>query len=105
MARYGLSMGHRTARTFHALSDDIRLELIEELQRWPEGRTVRGLCEQVRVPQSTLSWHLRTLSDVGIIKGERVGRQVFYRFDPESLDDAFILLYAFRIGQMIQRTR
>jgi hypothetical protein len=46
-----------------------------------------------------------TLSDVGIIKGERVGRQVFYRFDPESLDDAFILLYAFRIGQRIVKAK
>jgi predicted transcriptional regulator len=87
------------------LSDYIRLGLIEESQRWPEGRTVRGLCEEVRVPQSTLSWHLRTLSDVGIIKGERVGRQVFYRFDPESLDDAFILLYAFRIGRKFTRAK
>ena|ERR1043166_1828719 len=105
MARNERSRGHRTAKVFHALSDHTRLQVLEELQRWPEGRPLVGLCVELGIPQSTMSWHVRTLSEVGVLKGERVGRQVFYCLDREALDDAFVLLYSFRLGRMIRRAR
>lgn len=65
-----------TAALFHALSDSVRLGVIEILQ---DGEhCVCDLTEALDVSQSRLSWHLKTLTDSGMIAGRKSGRWVYY---------------------------
>ena len=62
----------RAASLFHALADEIRLNVIDLLV---DGeRCVCELMDELGLAQSRLSWHLKTLTDAGIIRGRREGR-------------------------------
>jgi ArsR family transcriptional regulator len=76
----------RAATLFHALSDDIRLEVIGLLLHGE--RCVCDLMEALDMAQSRLSWHLKTLSDAGIISGRKEGRWVYYSLNAIALTEA-----------------
>lgn len=62
---------------FRALADDTRLRILRALaHRRAVGATVTELCEELRVSQPLMSWHLRILRRAGLITTERSGRQV-----------------------------
>jgi ArsR family transcriptional regulator len=65
------------------LADPTRLRLLRLLDR--EELSVQELCEVLRLPQSTVSRHLKTLSDQGWLEARRHGTQSFYRL-AEPLD-------------------
>jgi ArsR family transcriptional regulator len=65
------------------LADPTRLRLLRLLDR--EELSVQELCEVLRLPQSTVSRHLKTLSDQGWLGSRRHGTQSLYRF-AEALD-------------------
>jgi len=80
----------RAAELFHALSDTIRLEVVGLLL---DGeRCVCDLMEELDLAQSRLSWHLKTLSDAGIIAGRRDGRWNYYSLNADALAEARGLL-------------
>jgi ArsR family transcriptional regulator, arsenate/arsenite/antimonite-responsive transcriptional repressor len=80
----------RAAQLFHALSDQIRLEVVALLL---DGeRCVCELMADMNLAQSRLSWHLKTLSDAGIISGRREGRWNYYSLNREALSEAKELL-------------
>jgi ArsR family transcriptional regulator len=80
----------RAAELFHALSDPIRVEVVSLLV---DGeRCVCDLMDDLDLQQSRLSWHLKTLSDAGIISGRREGRWNYYSLNREALSEAGILL-------------
>ena len=60
------------------LADETRLRLLHVLER--EELSVQELCDVLRLPQSTASRHLKTLSDQGWLQSRRQGTAVFYRF-------------------------
>jgi ArsR family transcriptional regulator len=66
-----------------SLADPTRLRLLRLLDR--EELSVQELCEVLRLPQSTVSRHLKTLSDQGWLGSRRHGTQSFYRL-AEPLD-------------------
>src|SRR5262245_22844395 len=73
----------RAAALFHALSDEIRIQVVTLLL---DGeRCVCELMDELGLAQSRLSWHLKTLSDAGIISGRREGRWVYYSLNAEAL--------------------
>jgi ArsR family transcriptional regulator len=74
------------AALFHALSDPIRLDVIDLLSGGE--RCVCELMGELEMAQSRLSWHLKTLSDAGIICGRREGRWNYYSLNHDALDDA-----------------
>lgn len=78
------------ARSFHALSDPIRLNIVELLEY--NGHTVRELTAYLHLTQSHLNWHLKTLSGTGIVVEERHGRERFYTLEPKGLKDAAVFL-------------
>jgi ArsR family transcriptional regulator len=82
------------ARSFHALSDPIRINIVELLEY--NGHTVRELTQYLGLTQSHLNWHLKTLSETGIVVEKRHGRERFYTLDPKALKDAVKFLY--RLG-------
>ena len=73
-------------RAFHALSDDKRLRILEILQN---GECcVCDLAEALDIRQSLLSFHLRTLRDVGLVRDRKEGRWVHYALDEAALREA-----------------
>ena len=72
----------RAAELFHALSDEIRIGVVVLLM---DGeRCVCDLMADLELAQSRLSWHLKTLSDAGIITGRREGRWNYYSLNPDA---------------------
>lgn len=89
----------RAAQLFHALSDQIRVDVVALLL---DGeRCVCELMDDLGMAQSKLSWHLKTLSDAGIIVGRRVGRWNYYSLDPDTLAQARQLLDALKPGRRL----
>ncbi len=82
----------RAASLFHALADEIRLNVIDLLV---DGeRCVCELMSELGLAQSRLSWHLKTLTDAGIIRGRREGRWNYYSLNPDVLIQARAYLEA-----------
>ncbi|MEL6441965.1 MAG: metalloregulator ArsR/SmtB family transcription factor [Cyanobacteria bacterium J06621_8] len=62
--------------SFRALSDPLRLQIIEILRS--QELCVCELCEKLKVNQSKLSFHLKTLKDAGLIRSRQEGRWMYY---------------------------
>ncbi len=69
----------RLADVFRLLSDRTRLNLLLILSRGE--RNVTSLCEELRLPQPTVSHHLGLLRMSRLIVPRRDGKQVFYSLD------------------------
>ena len=81
-------------RVFHALSDPVRLDVIELL-----GGGERCVCEltgALDIAQSRLSFHLKVLKDAGLVTDRREGRWSYYTLVRERFDDASALLAELR---------
>ncbi len=74
---------HDLARTFYALKDVVRLEMISVLAE--RECTVNELAEALDKSQPLMSWHLRRLKAAGIVKIRRSGREVYCSLDREAL--------------------
>ena len=66
----------RVEAGFHALSDSLRLEILELLRS--QELCVCELCEKLKVSQSKLSFHLKTLKEAGLVRGRQQGRWIYY---------------------------
>ncbi|WP_447972175.1 ArsR/SmtB family transcription factor [Nitrospira sp. Kam-Ns4a] len=75
----------RAARLFHALSDETRLRILLELG---EGeQCVCDLMDRLRLGQSRLSFHLKTLKEAGLVRDRPEGRWVYYALDDSAFAD------------------
>ena len=84
----------RAARLFHALSDEIRLEVIDLLR---DGeRCVCELTEALDIAQPRLSWHLRALKEAGILTDRKEGRWVYYALARDTFEEAESVLSALK---------
>jgi len=64
------------ARVFHSLGDKTRLRIMALLA---EGeRNVTAICNKLRLPQSSVSYHLELLRVGGMVQTRRDGKQIFY---------------------------
>lgn len=80
----------RAATIFHALSDPIRLDVVNLLV---DGeRCVCDLMSDLDMAQSRLSWHLKTLADAGLVRTRREGRWNYYSLAPDTFAEARELL-------------
>ena len=59
-----------------ALAHPARLQIVAGLKK--DGCNVTEIQKKLGLPQSTISQHLRTLKQAGIIKGRREGTKVCY---------------------------
>ena len=75
----------KAARYFHALSDETRLRIIEQLQ---EGeQCVCDMTDAFKTGQSRLSFHLKVLKDAGLVNDRPEGRWVYYSLNEEAVAD------------------
>ncbi len=90
------------AGLFKLLGDKTRLRILMLLSRGE--RNVTSLCEELKLPQPTISHHLGLLRIERIISNRRHGKQVFYCLDGQvrtGFDNALQIHrapYTIRIG-------
>jgi len=80
----------KRARVFKALCDERRQRIIELLQSGEKCACV--LLEQLDMPQSTLSYHMKILCESGIVEGREEGKWTYYHISPEGSQKAIALL-------------
>ncbi|MBE9186564.1 winged helix-turn-helix transcriptional regulator [Microcoleus sp. LEGE 07076] len=61
---------------FHALSDPLRIQILELLRE--QELCVCDLCDRLGVPQSKLSFHLKTLKEAGLVCSRQESRWIYY---------------------------
>jgi ArsR family transcriptional regulator, arsenate/arsenite/antimonite-responsive transcriptional repressor len=75
------------ARGFAALGDPARLQILSILAASPEGEVcVCEFVEPLGKSQPTVSHHLKVLSEVHLVEGDRRGKWVWYRIVPDRLE-------------------
>ncbi|HZO36700.1 MAG TPA: metalloregulator ArsR/SmtB family transcription factor [Solirubrobacteraceae bacterium] len=70
-----------------ALGDPVRLTLIDVLRRHAGKVCVCELVPLFDLSQPTISHHLKTLRDAGLVGSERQGLWAYYYVIPERLDE------------------
>jgi len=70
------------AATFGALSDPIRLAVLDQLH--PDQLCVCDLQEALDIAPNLLSYHLRILREAGLVESSRRGRWVDYRLADDA---------------------
>jgi ArsR family transcriptional regulator len=84
-ARTEAQVGH-VARRAKALSDPTRLMLLSLLARYPTTpMTVGDLARQLGVSQPTVSGHLKTLREAGLVQVERQGNRSLPSVDRDAV--------------------
>jgi ArsR family transcriptional regulator len=61
---------------FHALSDPIRIKVIELLRQ--RELCVCDLCDILEISQSKLSFHLKNLKEANLVNARQEGRWIYY---------------------------
>ncbi len=80
---------------FHALSEPIRIQIIELLQGTGE-LCVSDIAQYLGINQSKLSFHLKTLKQVGLVRSHQEGRWIYYRLNLSRLVELEEYLSEFR---------
>lgn len=73
------------ATVFHALSDETRLLILEQLKGGEQ--CVCDLTEIFQTGQSRLSFHLRVLKEAGLILARPEGRWVYYSLNSDAVEE------------------
>lgn len=68
---------NQTAKVFKALSDERRLRILDLLKSGEKCACV--LTEQMDMPQSSLSYHMKILCESGIVVGREEGKWTHYK--------------------------
>jgi ArsR family transcriptional regulator, arsenate/arsenite/antimonite-responsive transcriptional repressor len=94
------------ARTFGALADPVRLRILSCIAAKPSGECCGcDLTRPLDRSQPTISHHLKALAEVGLIRGDKRGRWVWYSIVPERVEllrtllDTVVLPTAREIGR------
>lgn len=74
---------HALTRYFKALSDRVRLEMLQALSADGEIK-VSDLAERLEVSQPLISWHLRPLMRAGLVRVRKAGRESYCSLDPDA---------------------
>lgn len=77
----------RLAAVAKALSDPVRVQLVDVLRRHPGKVCVCELVPLFDISQPTLSHHLRKLRDAGLVACEKQGLWVYYYVLPDALEE------------------
>lgn len=83
-----------TLAKFKALSDPLRLEVIELLRS--QEMCVCDLRDRMDIAQSKLSFHLKTLREAGLISARQDGRWIYYSLNPAEFGELEDYLGALR---------
>ena len=76
------SIYEANAKIFKALCDEKRLRILELLQAGEKCACI--LIEEMKMPQSTLSYHMKILCESGIVVGRPAGKWTLYSIDEQG---------------------
>ena len=71
------------SKNLRALQSILRLKILAALSTDPI--TVSDLAQQLWVSQPLLSWHLGELRRAGLVDADRVGREVYYHLQQDTI--------------------
>lgn len=77
-------------KIFKAFSDERRLKILELLKDGEECACL--LTEQLTMAQSSLSYHMKILSDSGIVDSRQEGKWTYYKISEKGRDKALEIL-------------
>jgi ArsR family transcriptional regulator len=81
------------APAFKALGDPVRLQLMSMIASAPDGEIcVCELTPAFSLSGPTISHHLRTLREAGLVRAQRRGTWVYYRAQPQLMRQLASLL-------------
>ena len=84
----------KTAELFHALADETRLDILDQLK---DGeRCVCELTDALQTGQSRLSFHLKVLKDAGLIRDRPEGRWIYYAINADAVEELEDLVASFK---------
>lgn len=76
-----------------ALAQPTRLQTFRLLEsREPDGVPAGEVARLIGVPQNTMSAHLATLAQAGLVTGERRSRSIIYRADLARFRESILFL-------------
>lgn len=78
-----MSRPNASADVFQAIADPTRRALLDRLRNGKQP--VKQLAEPFEMSLPAISQHLQVLCEVGLVSQQRVGRQRYYRLNPEPL--------------------
>lgn len=78
------------AKIFKALSDERRLRILELLHHGEKCTCT--LTEEMNMPQSSLSYHMKILCEAGIVTGREDGKWTHYQISKQGGEKALSLL-------------
>lgn len=84
------SIYEKNAKIFKALSDERRLRILELLHGGEKCTCV--LTDEVNMPQSSLSYHMKILCEAGIVKGREDGKWTHYQISKQGSENIISLL-------------
>ena len=79
-------------KTFKALSDPTRRQILELLRRGPKS------AGEIGTSGATISHHLSVLKDAGLVSDEKRGKYIFYELDTSVLQDMLAWVAGFAKG-------
>ena len=89
------------AKIFKAFCDEKRLRILDLLQNGE--KCVCALIEEIGLPQSTLSYHMKILYESGVVAGRQEGKWTHYRINKQGILSATEILKAFAIQKTKQK--
>lgn len=76
-----------------SIAQEARLEIFRLLvQAGPEGLPAGNIGESLKIPASTLSFHLKELSHAGLINSRQHSRFIYYSANYEAMDGLLVYL-------------
>jgi ArsR family transcriptional regulator, arsenate/arsenite/antimonite-responsive transcriptional repressor len=75
-----------TARLFRALGDPARIRILNALATSRAPVCVCNLIEPLGLAQPTVSHHLKTLTEAGLLDREQRGRWAYFSLRPEAAE-------------------
>lgn len=77
----------RAVRSLAALAQGSRLDVFRLLvQAGPEGLAAGEIAERLDLPASTLSFHVKTLAQAGLVESLQQGRFVYYSANFDAME-------------------
>ena len=84
------SVYQQRAKVFKALCDERRQRILELLRHGEKCACV--LIEEMEMPQSSLSYHMKILCESGIVTGREESKWTYYRISEDGCEKAVSLL-------------
>ena len=81
------------AKIFKAFCDEKRLRILDLLQGGE--KCVCALIEEIDLPQSTLSYHMKILCESGVVEGRQEGKWTHYSISKPGILSAMEILKGF----------